>query len=343
MRYRLGVMLLRSNQAASWSGSSRSGTDTIFVQFVTSVALIQLRAWHLASYAAAVFLKYRVARASVMRCMACGGEMLLAAVVSDEVTMPAGFRYETLQCAVCGDIERRFVFGRDAPTTSAVVPSPPFPSQPAPSSPRHEVAAPLQSPSPLKSASPVSASRDSASRNSASTQSVPREAVSPERAASSSTPAAALAPKWQRAVEKLRSRQAEIRVREGAGESDWKARLDGALERLAPAPRHPPISSNATAHRKSPRSLLADLGASSARDCAAPRTREPLGEAALRFNQLWDNLLPARHGSERDPNARPAAAHVLPPSVSLVCVEDLTGASLASRAVLLLRGSAMPG
>ena len=334
MRYRLGVMLLRSNQAASWSGSSRSGTDTIFVQFVTSVALIQLRAWHLASYAAAVFLKYRVARASVMRCMACGGEMLLTAVVSDDVTMPA---------TVCGDIERRFVFGRDAPTTSAVVPSPPFPSQPAPSSPRHEVAAPLQSPSPLKSASPVSASRDSASRNSASTQSVPREAVSPERAASSSTPAAALAPKWQRAVEKLRSRQAEIRVREGAGESDWKARLDRALERLAPASRHPPISSNATAHRKSPRSLLADLGASSARDCAAPRTREPLGEAALRFNQLGDNLLPARHGSERDPNARPAAAHVLPPSVSLVCVEDLTGASLASRAVLLLRGSAMPG
>jgi hypothetical protein len=119
-------------------------------RFATSVARIQLRAWHLASYAGAFFLKFRVARVPVMRCMSCGGEMLLAAVVSDDVTMPAGFRHETLQCTVCGDTERRFVFGRDVPATSTVVPAPASPKQPAAPSPRHEVAAPPAAPVPAE-------------------------------------------------------------------------------------------------------------------------------------------------------------------------------------------------
>jgi hypothetical protein len=264
-----------------------------------------------------------------MRCMTCGGEMLLAAVVSDDVTMPPGFRHETLQCAVCGDVERRFVFGRDAPAASTVVACP---DKPAPSSPRYEVTPPLP-PLPPKSASGSSASTDSVSR----------EPVSPEQAVSHSpTSPAASAPAWARAVEKLRSRQAEIRVRAGAGESGWKARLDQALQRLAPAPRHPPIANSPTARRKSARALRADLGASSDRGRVTPPVSEPLGEAALRFNQLWDNLLSPRRAPECDPNAS-GAAQVLPPSLSLVCVEDLPGASLASRTVLLLRGGGVTG
>ena len=269
-----------------------------------------------------------------MRCMTCGGEMLLAAVVSDDVTMPAGFRHETLQCAVCGDTERRFVFGRDAPATSAVAPAPALPSQPAPPVPRHEVAAPSQPPLPPEFASGKSASGKSASRESAS-----REPVSPERHSSTHTST----PAWARAVEKLRSRQAEIRVRTGTGNNDWKARLDRALQRLAPASRHPPISSAPTASRKSARALRADLGACSDRGRVTPPASEPLGEAVLRFNQLWENLLSPQRTSECDPAACPGPAQVLPPSLSLVCIEDLKGASLASRAVLLLRGSGIMG
>jgi hypothetical protein len=63
----------------------------------------------------------------------------------------------------------------------------------------------------------------------------------------------------------------------------------------------------------------------------------------LRFNQLWENLLSPQRTSEWDPAACPGPAQVLPPSLSLVCIEDLKGASLASRAVLLLRGSGIMG
>src|SRR5262245_5631859 len=48
-----------------------------------------------------------------MRCMACGGEMILIAVKPHDVGMVPGFRHETFQCSVCQDIERRFIFGRE--------------------------------------------------------------------------------------------------------------------------------------------------------------------------------------------------------------------------------------
>src|SRR5262245_4566861 len=77
----------------------------------------------------------------VMRCMAGGGEMTVAAVASDDATMPAGFRHETLQCAACGDVERRFVFGRSAMAGPA--PPAPRPEQPTPSGPECTVPASL--------------------------------------------------------------------------------------------------------------------------------------------------------------------------------------------------------
>jgi Thioesterase superfamily len=50
-----------------------------------------------------------------MRCMVCGGEMILAEVKPDDAGMVVGFKHETLQCSVCRDIERAFLF--DDPST----------------------------------------------------------------------------------------------------------------------------------------------------------------------------------------------------------------------------------
>jgi hypothetical protein len=43
-----------------------------------------------------------------MRCLACGGEMILLEATPDS-TMP-GYEYQTFQCSACGDSERRLNF-----------------------------------------------------------------------------------------------------------------------------------------------------------------------------------------------------------------------------------------
>jgi hypothetical protein len=45
-----------------------------------------------------------------MRCMACGGEMTLMNVVSDDTMEVPGFEHHTFACSECQDIERRLVF-----------------------------------------------------------------------------------------------------------------------------------------------------------------------------------------------------------------------------------------
>jgi hypothetical protein len=124
----------------------------------------------------------------MMRCIACGGEMILTAVKPDDAGMVAGFKHETLQCSVCRDIERRFVYGGDSSEQPEQPPVSPFPQQP--------------------SSSTVEAISSSQSESSS-----PAEAIT-----SAST--------WVRAVEKLRSRQADIRVRAG----DQKSGLECAIQ-----------------------------------------------------------------------------------------------------------------
>jgi hypothetical protein len=45
-----------------------------------------------------------------MRCMACGGEMILMNVVKDDTMEVPGFEHHTFTCSECRDIERRLVF-----------------------------------------------------------------------------------------------------------------------------------------------------------------------------------------------------------------------------------------
>jgi hypothetical protein len=63
-----------------------------------------------------------------MRCMACGGEMILMNVVQDEIMGVSGFEYRTFACSDCQDIERRLVFTKQSGEDDTE----PMPSQAAP-------------------------------------------------------------------------------------------------------------------------------------------------------------------------------------------------------------------
>jgi len=68
-----------------------------------------------------------------MRCMACGGEMILVNVAQDDIMGVSGFEHHTFTCSECQDIERRLVFtkhGRegDAEPTPMQVAQPVMPA-----------------------------------------------------------------------------------------------------------------------------------------------------------------------------------------------------------------------
>ena len=45
-----------------------------------------------------------------MRCMACGGEMILISAIQDDTMAVPGFEHHTFRCSKCEDEERRLVF-----------------------------------------------------------------------------------------------------------------------------------------------------------------------------------------------------------------------------------------
>jgi hypothetical protein len=49
-----------------------------------------------------------------MRCMACGGEMVLISTLEDLTKPILGFERETYICSGCGDTEQRTVFNKHA-------------------------------------------------------------------------------------------------------------------------------------------------------------------------------------------------------------------------------------
>ena len=249
-----------------------------------------------------------VARVGIMRCMACGGEMILTAVKTDDGGMVAGFKHETLQCSVCRDIEHRFVFGRDS---------------------SGEPKAPAASVCPQQRAVCSSQVESSSS---------PRQSSSPPNGISSSTHEASISC-WSRAVEKLRSRQADIRVRDDDKKTDWNARFNQTWEKFA-ADRKPRAARDATPQlehlaRKSARVLRAELRRSlSAGNRAERPIIEPAAEEIQWFNQFWDSLLPGRHRSDLPSHAVPTIlAEPLPRSLSLVRVENIESVTIATRAV----------
>ena len=245
-----------------------------------------------------------------MRCMRCGGDMVVTATASEDAALPAGFTHETLQCLACGDVERRLVFKPALIETDASA---------CLSSPRQETASSSpQAPSPASDASALS--------------------LPPEVGAS--------APAWIRAVEKLRSRQADIRVRTHKEKPDWHARFNQAWEKLAPPSRGPGTNNaNQCAPEqsvwKSARALRAELRSALASDAAARPAIKPPPEVLERFNQFWDGLLPGR--DRLAPPIEVTSTRPLPPSLSLVLREQPQGASTTARAILLLRGASTPG
>jgi len=46
----------------------------------------------------------------VMRCMACGAEMILMNVVQADTMAVPGFEHHTFKCSECHDVERRLIF-----------------------------------------------------------------------------------------------------------------------------------------------------------------------------------------------------------------------------------------
>jgi hypothetical protein len=68
-----------------------------------------------------------------MRCMACGGEMILMSAIQDDTMAVPGFEHHTFKCSECQDLERRLVFrkhGRGGATEPVAVPAAP-PTVPA--------------------------------------------------------------------------------------------------------------------------------------------------------------------------------------------------------------------
>jgi hypothetical protein len=190
--------------------------------------------------------------------------MIVTAVASGDATMPEGFARETLQCAACGDIEQRFVFGGASSKRDELESA---------SAPRAAISssAPADATSPLL---PLPLRYSSLS-------SVP----SPGRAPAQVGPSA---PAWTRAVEKLRNRQAYIGVRPDQQQSDWNARISQALEKLVPRGHRRRAAGNAAPHG------IGAVGgglreASFAR--ATQTTIEPSPDAIQQFNQFWDGLL----------------------------------------------------
>jgi hypothetical protein len=63
-----------------------------------------------------------------MRCMACGGEMILMNVVQDDAMAVTGFEHHTFVCSECQDEERSMVFtkhGRESDTEPTEQAAPP--------------------------------------------------------------------------------------------------------------------------------------------------------------------------------------------------------------------------
>jgi len=250
-----------------------------------------------------------------MRCMACGGEMVLTAVMPAGPLAVAGFEQQTFTCLGCQTTEGRFIFDRGAGETPAPSPVAPPAAQPVPPCARPDVIA--------------SRPDDIASQP---------DGIAPARA-------------WTRAVEKLRNRQADLDARaDETKKTDWNSRFNQAWENLAPIPRQPPPADNPTPGRhkdiagssaRARRAWLRRISPAPGRNRPKQPALEPTAEAVQMFNQFWESLVPAGNPPQAqiEASATPALPEPLPRSMSLVPVESLEAMSAGSRAIFLLRGA----
>jgi hypothetical protein len=263
-------------------------------------------------------------RVGMMRCMSCGGEMILAGVKPDDTGMVAGFKHETLHCLVCRDTEQRFVYSRESSEQPELPPISALSQQPVISSTSVEAISSSSAHSSVRQGTPAS----------------PPESFSAREAIAS-------VGSWGRAVEKLRSRQTDIKMRTGGEKvekTDWNAQFNQAWEKHGTPPHKSPGACDATHRRpkhlvrKSARALRIELwGSSPTGNRTNQSAIDPPAASIERFKRFWDSLLPARHRSDLLPEASTTSAKPLPRSLSLVQVEKLEGVSIAGRAILLLR------
>jgi hypothetical protein len=245
-----------------------------------------------------------------MRCLSCGEEMAVTAVVPDRVL--AGFEHRTFNCAPCGATERRLLSSRDQP--------PPAQPQPLASSAKTAPDAEEETPAEAEPAAD-------------SIPTLPEETLNEEPAPVLVPPAA-----WTRAVEKLRHRQADLSLRaEEAKKANWNYRFDRVWQRLVPD--YPEFSRPNAANQKIRRTWSPQASARIVIPRRRPVVEAPVMESSpeqiRKFNEFWDNLLPRQLPP---PAADGSPLAPLPRSVSLVPIESAQAASAATRAILLLRG-----
>jgi hypothetical protein len=258
-----------------------------------------------------------------MRCMACGANMVLTAVVPDETMMVRGFEHQTFRCLDCNVTEERLTFtGGAARRAQLITPVPVVQAAQSAEAPR----------------TPVAAAR-------------PQDTPHQQNGAAAGA--------WIRAVEKVRSRQAEIRERaEGARRTDWNIEFNRAWEQLAPGREqavqneHPSYVRPKDLASMYARAVHGRLRKSSrllaGRNGARPGSVTDNPEAMLRFNRFWESLgpggiplgLPAAALTASIPSVPPLLP--LPSSMSLVPIEAVEPATMAARAILFLRGVVRP-
>jgi len=265
--------------------------------------------------------------------MACGEEMVLAAVVPDEAMR--GFAHQSFDCRSCGASERRLAFiGVDAAAAIAI-----------------EAAAVLErSEETDRSKTMVPAEADVPRSVEPVPPSVPLEPPCSQPETITAVPA------WARAVEKLRSRQADLHARAAdAKNKDWISQFNRAWEKLAPAaPELPPPGNSTAATRKDVgwnstrvlRAKMRKLSPAAGHNQIGTPAVEAAPEAVLEFNQFWDNLVPGSNILAPQPEVSVSSAlpGPLPRSLSLVpaeasdTLETLQAMTDARRAILLLGG-----
>jgi len=253
--------------------------------------------------------------------MRCSEPMTVTAVVPHEAV--AGFAYEDLYCFACGANERRLIF--QGTRTTAVQHDANPPSDP--------VVAPGVEPVIPGKGQPESSCD------------APQDECPP------SNPLRA-APAWARAIEKVRSRQADLHARaEEAKKADSAAQFKRAWEKLAPTPPEPAppkAVQERTLSRRALRAEMRKLWRATSRQQPQQPTFDPKPEALARFNRFWESLVGGANIVAAPPapdmSAPPVHPSPLPRYLSLVPVESLNtletlqSMSDTTRAILLLAG-----
>jgi hypothetical protein len=285
-----------------------------------TVAVPQLRFCRKPAYARQE-LGYLRRKFDLMRCMICSEPMLVVAMEPHEAV--AGFSYESLQCLACGAAERRLIFGPRASET---------PHQPDANA----------SPVPLASLCVEPA---------ISVEQQPEICCDPPQSACSSPNPIRAAPAWTRAVEKVRSRQADLHARaEEAKRADGAVQFHRAWDKLAPTPPVPIPPVKPRQERDwSRRAIRAEMRKLSRvtdlRHPPAPAA-EPNPQAVERFKQFWEGLVADANmvTAQQEVSVSSVQPPPLPRSLSLVPVEAfdtlerLQAINNTTRVLLLLAG-----